>query len=454
MQNNKIKLSHLALSLLFIQACAGKKNTVTDVKKTESYGSTYVALPAKPFALKNVTVLDGKGKKLEQTTVVVKDGKIAAIGVEKIDATIEVVDGRGKWLTPGIIDMHSHLGVYAAPEVQANEDGNEMTSPTTPDVWAEHSVWPGDPQFARALAGGVTSMLVLPGSANLIGGRGVVLKNIPARTVQGMKFPNAPHSLKMACGENPKRVYGEKGQMPSTRMGNMAGYRKAWIAATAYNNKYKGEIAPIAERDLANKTLAEALSGKIKIQIHCYRADEMAQMIDMAKEFGYSISAFHHAVEAYKVADMLAKENICAAMWADWWGFKMEAYDGIMENIAMVHAAKGCAVVHSDSPEGIQRLNQEAAKAMTRGNLMGLGIKPEDAMVWITSNPAKAIGIDGVTGSIENGKNADLVLWNQNPFSVYAKAEKVWIDGAKIYDRSDKNVQPVYDFEVGQNHAH
>jgi len=170
----------------------------------------------------------------------------------------------------------------------------------------------------------------------------------------------------------------------------------------------------------------------------------------MADEFGYKVSAFHHGVEAYKIADELAQNKICAALWADWWGFKAEAFDGIQENLALVDRPEGsCAIVHSDSNEGIQRLNQEAAKAMTRGQRAGMDIPPERAIRWLTSNPAKSLGILEQTGTIENGKMADVVIWNGNPFSVYAKADQVFIDGALVYDRSDAALQPVSDFELG-----
>jgi len=182
---------------------------------------------------------------------------------------------------------------------------------------------------------------------------------------------------------------------------------------------------------------------------HCYRADEMAIMLDMAREFGYHIGTFHHAVESYKVADLLAKENICSAMWADWWGFKMEAYDGVRENIALVEAAGACAIVHSDSATGTQRLNQEAAKAMASGNRAGIKISPEQAIRWITANPAKALGVDKSTGTLEVGKDADLVLWSRDPFSVYTHADQVYVDGALIYDRADRAHQPVSDFMLG-----
>ncbi|MCR6495562.1 amidohydrolase [Thermomonas sp. S9] len=355
---------------------------------------------------------------------------------------------------PGIIDIHSHLGVYPSPGVSAHSDGNEATAPVTPNVWAEHSVWPQDPGFATALAGGVTSLQVLPGSANLIGGRGVTLKNVPATTYQAMKFPGAPWGLKMACGENPKRVYGQKGG-PSTRMGNVAGYRAAFAEAAEYMKKRKaGGKEAEGKRDYKNDTLAGALNGDIRVHIHCYRADEMATMLDLAKEFGFKISAFHHGVEAYKIADRLAAEGVCGALWADWWGFKMESFDGIQENIALVDRVPGgCAIVHSDSEEGIQRLNQEAAKVIAHARLAGIDIAPERAIRWITANPANAMGILGQTGTLEPGKMADVVVWNGNPFSSYAQAEQVYVDGARLYDRRDPARQPVSDFMLGQSAA-
>ena len=298
-------------------------------------------------------------------------------------------------------------------------------------------------------------MQILPGSANLFGGRGVTVKNVPSRTEQGMKFPGAPYGLKMACGENPKRVYGGRNTSPQTRMGNVAGYRRAWIAAADYRDSLKrwkdggSDPAKRPDRNLQLETLAGVLDGEILVHNHCYRADEMAVMIDIAKEFGYKIASFHHAVEAYKVRDLLAANNICASMWADWWGFKLEAYDGIRENIALVDQSKGCAIVHSDDPNGIQRLNQEAAKAMRAGWEAGFKIERADAVKWLSINPAKALGIDKVTGSLEAGKNADVVVWSADPFSVYSRAEQVFLDGALLYDRNDPQKQPRRDFVTG-----
>jgi len=267
-----------------------------------------------------------------------------------------------------------------------------------------------------------------------------------------MKFPGAPYGLKMACGENPKRVYGEKGG-PFSRMGNVAGYRAAWIKAAAYKEKWEeyeaGKAEKPPERDLQLDTLMGVLKGEILVHNHCYRADEMAVMLDLAKEFGYKVTAFHHAVEAYKIADLLAENGTCAAMWADWWGFKMEAFDGIRENIALVDKAGACAIVHSDSAMGIQRLNQEAAKVMGAASRVGMDITPEHAWTWLSLNPARSLGIDEVTGSLEKGKNGDLVIWNGNPFSVYTRAEKVFVDGALVYDLNDPAYQAVSDFTLG-----
>ena len=427
----------------------------------EPFKSTYSPLPQSNILFKGANIYDGEGNEFLNTDVIIKDGIIIAIGEDLpvSDKTI-IIDVTDKWITPGIIDIHSHMGVYPAPSVSTSSDGNEATSPVTAEVWAEHSMWVQDPQYALALAGGVTTFHVLPGSANLIGGRGVTVKNIQRNTINSMKFPEAPHSLKMACGENPKRVYGNRGQAPSTRMGNIAGYRKSWIKATSYLNKqleYENkspeakELEYRPERNLEMETLAGVLKGEILVHNHCYRAEEMAMMIDVAKEFNYKITAFHHAIEAYKIADLLADNNICAALWADWWGFKHEAYDMVQANIAIVDQARngsGCAIVHSDSEIGIQHLNQEAAKALSAGNRAGYKITKARAIKWITSNPAKAAGIYEKTGSIKVGKNADIVIWSGDPFSVYTKAESVYIDGALAFDRKN-NFKPVSDFDIG-----
>jgi imidazolonepropionase-like amidohydrolase len=421
----------------------------------DPFPSTYRAYPGVATLITNVTIFDGEGGRIERGQALFADGKVVAVG-ERVDAPAGavVIDGTGKWLTPGIIDIHSHLGNYPSPGVSAHSDGNEATGPVRAEVWAEHSVWPQDPGFTRALTnGGVTTLQILPGSANLFGGRSVTLKNVPARTVQAMKFPGAPHGLKMACGENPKRVYGSRRQLPATRMGNVALNRQTWARAVEYKrkwDKYERDGGEPPTRDIGLDTLRGVLAGDILVHNHCYRADEMAIVLDMAKEFGYKVSTFHHAVESYKIADLLRENAVCSAMWADWWGFKMEAYDAVDENIPLVHNAGACAIVHSDDANGIQRLNQEAAKALANGRRMGIDIPDEVAWTWLSSNPAEAMGIADRTGSLVPGKMADAVLWNGHPFSVYSRPDKVWIDGALMFDAQDPARRPVTDFELGQ----
>lgn len=411
-----------------------------------TYASTYKPLKSENIVIRNATVFDGNGNKFQNFDVHFSDGEIQAVGLRLVAEGAKEIDGTGKYVTPGIIDNHSHMGVYPAPSVRTSSDGNEATNPVTSEVWAEHSVWTQDPQYKLALAGGITTFHVLPGSANLFGGRGVTLKNVSANTVPEMKFPDAPHSLKMACGENPKRVYSSRG--PSTRMGNVAGYRNAWIGAENYKQQLERDPS---HRDIRNETLAGVLDGEILVHNHCYRADEMATMINIGEEFGYKISTFHHGVEAYKIADLLADEGICAALWADWWGFKHEAYDMTIANIAIVDQARdgtGCAIVHSDDESGIQRLNQEAAKALAAGRRAGFEISEGRAMTWITKNPAKSLGILDQTGTLDTGKDADVVIWSGNPFSIYTKAEQVYIDGALAFDKAT-NFMPHTDFDLG-----
>jgi imidazolonepropionase-like amidohydrolase len=418
------------------------------------FPSTYAPLPSTPVYIGNAVILTGTGARLDGAAILLRDGRIEAVGPDvQAPADARVIDASGKWVTPGIIDNHSHLGVYPTPAVTGHRDGNEMSDPNTAGVWAEHAIWPQDPGFDTARAGGVTSLQILPGSANLFGGRTVTLKNVPARTAQGMKFPGAPHGLKMACGENPKRVYGERGAFPMTRMGDVAGYRDGFSRAIDYRDKWRawrdGEANSRPDRDLQLETLAGVLEGEILVHHHCYRADEMAQVLDVAREFGYRVTSFHHATEAYKIGDLLAAADVCASIWADWWGFKLEAWDGIRENAALLHAAGACVVVHSDSDQGIQRLTQEAAKAMASGRRMGIELDEAEAIRWVTANPARTLGIAEQTGSLVPGKMADVVLWDGNPFSVYTRAEKVFIDGALVYDRNDPSRQPQSDFTLG-----
>ena len=439
----------VALATAFLVSACGQS---TDDAELAPYASRYKPLASETTLITGATILTGAGERLDNTDILLVDGMIADIDEDIDDDDAIVIDATGKWVTPGIIDVHSHLGVYASPGTASHSDGNESTAPVTAEVWAEHSVWPQDPGFTTALAGGVTALQILPGSANLVGGRSVTVKNVPGRNVMDMKFPGAPYGLKMACGENPKRVYGGRGQAPATRMGNVAGYRSAWIEAAEYRDELAAaenddDNAPT--RDLRLETLAGVLNGEILVHNHCYRADEMSVMLDIAKEFGYKITAFHHAVESYKITDLLAEADTCSAMWADWWGFKMEAYDGIRENAAIVDLAGACAIIHSDDKIGIQMLNQETAKVMGAAARAGVDVPPERAIQWITKNAAKSLGIDAVTGTLEVGKMADVVIWDGNPFSVYTRVDRVFIDGALAYEKGNEAVNPVTDFTLG-----
>ncbi len=426
----------------------------------DPYPSTYKPLPRSDTLIENATVFDGIGHKLLHAGVLLREGKIVAVGADlHAAAGTKMIDAHGGYLTPGLIDVHSHVGDFAAPYTLQDakvSDVNEESDPDSAEVWALHSIRVQDPQFSRVRAAGVTTLQVLPGSSDLFGGRGVVLKNVPAVTVQEMEFPGAMPSLKMACGENPKYTFGSQGKFPGSEMGNVAGYREAWIAAAEYKRRWDEYYAkhdpslPPPARDLKLETLAAVLRGQILVDMHCYRADEMAVMMDVAKEFGYKIDAFHHAVEAYKIVPLLKKNGVCVAVWADWWGFKVEAFDAIRANAAFVDAGGGCVMLHSDATISAEHLPLDAALILGDAHRAGIDISEEHAIEWLTMNPARSLHLEDRIGSLEPGKDADVVLWSGDPFSVYTRAQVVFIDGAVIYDRGDRARQATSDFELGQ----
>ena len=386
--------------------------------------------------IKNATVMTVTHGNIKNGSVYIKDGKIAAIG-EKVTApaTATVIDAGGKYLTPGIVDSHSHIAL--------DDDVNEATSPVTPQMMMKDAFDYQDKAIYRALAGGVTTSLLLHGSANMIGGQAVVIKHKYGASRDEMLFPNAPGSIKFASGENPKRVYGGREQLPSTRMGNFAVQREALVQAQDYmrewdnyNEKVKrgdkdAKDATPPKRDLKLEALAGVLRGKLMVQIHCYRADEMLTEMAMAKEFGYKLRAFHHALEAYKVADQLAANNVGIATFADWWGYKQEAWDAIPWNAVMAMRRGVRVAIKSDSGDYTRRLNQEAAKTIRYG-----GATEEEALKMITLNAAWIIGVEDRVGSIEVGKDADVVIWDGYPLSSYGVPEKVLIDGEVYFDRA------------------
>jgi imidazolonepropionase-like amidohydrolase len=424
----------------------------------QPYPSTYQPLPRRDTLIRSATVLDGTGRRLERADVLLRDGRVAAVGTGLEAPTgVEIVEAAGRWVTPGLVDPHSHLGNFPTPytaEDAQHTDVNEDTDPNTAQVWAQHSINVQDPGFTRALAAGVTTLQVMPGSTNLFGGRTVVLRTVPASTVQGMMYPGAPFGLKMACGENVVHAYGDSGGFPVSRMGAVSGQRAAWIAARKYLHDWRrhasGEEHRPPEPDLELDTLAGVLTGDVRVHAHCYRADDIAWLFGMAREFEFRVTAIHHATEAYKIPELFVSEGACAAVWSDWWGYKREAYDAIRENAAFLDAAGACVAMHSDSAIVGQRLNLEAAKAMAAGARAGVRIAPERAIEWITRNPARMIGLGDAIGSLEPGKVADLVLWSGDPFSIYTHADRVYVDGALAFDRRDPARQPTSDFELGQ----
>ena len=426
----------------------------------DPFPSTYKPMPRVDTLIEHATILDGAGHRLENASLLLRDGKVAALGSNVAASKgVKVIDAKGRWVTPGLIDVHSHIGDFPTPftlEDENHSDVNEDSSPDTAQVWALHSITVQDPQWERERAGGVTTIQVLPGSSNLFGGRGVVLKNVPAVTAQEMEYPGAMPSLKMACGENPKDTYGDRNQFPVSLMGDVAGDRQDWADAEEYMRKWdaynakKDPSLPPPHRDLKMETLAAVLRGQILVVMHCYRGDEMAVQMDVAREFHYQITSFHHATEAYKIVPLLKKNHVCVAVWPDWWGFKREAYDGVPANAAFVDAEGGCVMLHSDAVVDGERLNLDAAIAMGAGRRAGVNIPPERAIEWLTLNPAKSLHLDDEIGSLAVGKHADVVLWSGNPFSVYTRADVVLLDGAVIYDRNDKARQAVTDFELGQ----
>src|SRR5882672_119133 len=398
-----------------------------------AFGQTSAGTPPKDVVIKNAVLMTVTHGNIKNGSIYIKDGKIAAVGeTVNAPASAAVIDAGGKYVTPGIVDSHSHIAL--------DDDVNEATSPITPHMMMKDAFDYQDKAIYRALAGGVTTSLLLHGSANMIGGQAIVIKHKYGLSREELLFPNAPRSIKFASGENPKRVYGGKDQLPSTRMGNFAVQREALVQAQdymrewdAYNEKVKrgDKDASAPKRDLKMEALADVLRGKLMVQIHCYRADEFLTEIAMAHEFGYKIRAFHHALEAYKVPEKLASENIAIATFADWWGYKQEAWDAIPWN-AVMSMRKGVRVaIKSDSEDYTRRLSQEATKTIRYG-----GATEEEALKMITLNPAWIIGVDDRVGSIDVGKDADISIWNSYPLSSAALVDKVLIDGDVYFDRS------------------
>ncbi|HSK13461.1 MAG TPA: amidohydrolase family protein, partial [Phnomibacter sp.] len=390
--------------------------------------------------IRNATVWtsDAKGK-LEGTDVLVKSGKIAAIGKGLNDASARVIDGTGKHLTPGIIDEHSHI---AAASI--NEGAQSVTS----EVRIQDNINPEDVNIYRQLSGGVTSSHILHGSANTIGGQTQLIKLRWGANAQQMMFEGSDPFIKFALGENVKRSSSTSGnnRFPDTRMGveqvlddafaRAKEYEKGWKAYNALDAKAKaGRTAP--RRDLELDALVEIMNGKRFITCHSYVQSEIVAMMRIAEKYGFTLNTFTHILEGYKVADKMKAHGAAASTFSDWWNYKMEVVDAIPQNAAIMHKVGLNVAINSDDAEMARRLNQEAAKSVKYG-----GMSEEDALKMVTINPAKMMHVDSRVGSIKEGKDADLVLWSDNPLSIYAKAEITMVDGTIFFDREkDKELR-------------
>ncbi len=388
--------------------------------------------------IKNATVWTSeKEGKLEETDVLVKAGKISAIGKNLSDAAAKIIDGKGKHLTAGIIDEHSHI---AAASI--NEGGQSVTA----EVRIGDNLNPDDINIYRQLSGGVTTSHILHGSANTIGGQTQLIKLRWGANAEALKFAGADPFIKFALGENVKRSSSSQGNIrfPDTRMGveevqmdafqRASDYQKQWKAAEE-NNKKKAATPMVVRRDLELDALVEIMNKKRFITCHSYVQSEINETMKVAEHFGFTINTFTHILEGYKVADKMKAHGANASTFSDWWNYKMEVVDAIAFNPYIMHKVGLNVAINSDDAEMARRLNQEAAKSVKYG-----GMSEEEALDMVTINPAKMLHVDNKVGSIKVGKDADLVLWSDNPLSVYANAEKTIVDGIVYFDR-DKDME-------------
>jgi imidazolonepropionase-like amidohydrolase len=381
--------------------------------------------------IRNATVLTAGRGTLQNTDILIQNGKIARIGNDlKASANAIIIDGTGKFVTPGIIDAHSHTMLDAINEVSYS-----VTSMTN----VRDVLNPTDISIYRALAGGVTTANLLHGSANPIGGQNTVVRYKFGRPVEEFVFPGAPPGIKFALGENPKRIganpaQGQAPRYPVTRMGTMEVIRDAFLRARDYKQSWddfrakKTKVPP--RRNLQLEPIVEILEGKRLVHAHGYRSDEHLNLLLLADEFGFKVATLQHALEAYKIAPEVAKRGTGASVFADSWSYKLEAYDSIPYNAAILWKNGVLVSINSDSDERARRLNLDAAKMMKYG-----GVPEEEALKMITLNPAIQLGIDKRVGSIEQGKDADLVVWSAHPFSVYSRPEYTMIEGVVYFDR-------------------
>lgn len=456
-----MRMRQLGLSVmvgaLLVAAPADAQRSAPLPWQEDPYPSRYQAPVASDMLLRGAIILDGAGARIDGGDVLVRGGKVAAVGKRLANPGVPEVDATGRWITPGVIDVHSHDGTYVLPLTEIDREASdvaEVATPNSADTWIETAVNAQDMAFDRALASGVTTLQILPGSTPIFAGHSVVVKPVRAPTVWGMKAAGGVQGFKMACGENPKSWGADDdNEGPTSRQGVIAYMRQQFADAQRYKRaveQARAGAGAMPPRDFKLETLAGILAGDVRVNLHCYRAGDIAASLGVAKEFGFRIGAIHHATEAYKIPGLLREAGTCAAVWADWWGFKVEAQDAIRAEAPLLEQAGVCVMMHSDSPADGQRLNIAAAKAAAAGRRIGIDIPPERMIKWTTGNPAKLLGLDKQVGTIAPGLRADLVVWSGDPFSIYTHADLVLIGGAVAWDRAKPPAGPVSDFELGR----
>lgn len=405
-----------------------------------------LALPAlaqeRATLIRNATVLTITNGVIENGSVLIRGSKIAAVGRDvTAPAGARVIDATGKFVMPGIIDSHSHTGVSGSV--------NEVSLPNTGMVRIADALTNEDISAYRQLAGGTTTALVLHGSANAIGGQSQIVKWKWGRPVGEWLVRDAPRTIKFALGENPKSSNfrppeGQAAQYPSTRMGVEEVIRRSFIDARDYRASWdeyeakrkRGEAAIPPRKDLLMDTMADILAGNIDVHAHCYRSDEMIMLLRVADDMGFKVRELQHVLEGYKVAQEIAAHGAGAGTFIDWWGYKAEAYDATPYNVALLVRNGVLTSVNSDSDEVARHLNHDAAKAMKYG-----GLTEEEALRTCTINPARQLRLDSRIGSIEAGKDADLVIWNGHPLSSYSRVDTTFIEGEVYFDREQDLAQ-------------
>src|SRR5229473_2175729 len=422
----KKSTSRLALLILLVIALAPVRARAANASAADA--------PA-VLLIQNATILTVSHGTIERGSILIKDGKIAEVGPGiKAPKDAQVIDAGGQFVIPGIIDCHSHIAV--------DGDINEGSISVSSIVNVADVLDSDDISIYRDLAGGVTVANVLHGSANAIGGQTIVIKLRWGQPAAKLPFEGALPGIKFALGENPKRSNGRAGRAvryPTTRMGVEETIRGAFAEARDYKaawDSYNKRLAAGEKnlvpprRDLRLEPLVEVLEGKRYVHSHCYREDEILMLLRVAKEFGFKVRTFQHVLEGYKVADELAAAGVGASTFSDWWAYKVEAYDAIPYNAALMTRRGVLVSINSDDAEEATHLNQEAAKSMKFG-----GLSHDEALKMVTINPAMQLGIDKRVGTIDVGKDADLVIYNHDPLSAYAVVQKTLIDGRVYFDR-------------------